>query len=442
MALHMNIKSIEKSGLAMAMFSIIVVSFPLFSLAIKGWVSGVLFLSCALAVYLYFQEWISGPKGYQLRQDFQSLPYVPRLFLCLLCLIFFLPFLSVLLSQALLNDWSIARYDGPSRYIFSLLIFFAIFQFKTVVSILIPYAFPIAAIATFTFLPFLPQTGWAIAIENRLTSYFIDPLIFGQLSLVFGALSFFSIDFNKKRNLFDTLFKVMGGVAGFYLSIKSGSRTGWPAIPFLLVIFILCATGRLRLRAILISVVITVALLLASYQGSSTIREKVSATAHEITTYKWDSLNEHTSVGARISFIRMGVYYFSMRPVSGWGSQSLEPHINDPKLMAFASQETRDELMRVGFHNDFINNMVHFGVLGLISTIFVFIIPFFFFIYSISKKIGVPYSILGIAYIFIQSISCLTYHILDFKFMASFYSLLIAILMGIVMREFRNKSNL
>ena len=434
----MKIKAIEKSGIAMAMFSIIVVSFPLFSLVIKGWVSGILFLSCALAVYLYFQTWVSEPKSCQLIQDFRSLPYVPKLFFCLLCLIFCLPFFSVLLSQALLNDWSIARYDGPIRYILSLLIFFTIFQFKTLVSTFIPYVFPIAAIATFTFLPFFPQTGWAIAHPNRLTSYFIDPLIFGQLSLVFGALSFFSIGFTKKHNLFVTLFKIVGGIAGFYLSLKSGSRTGWPAIPFLVIIFILCATGKLRLKLI----VIAIALLFASYQSSSAVRERVNTTTHEIAVYKWDSVNKHTSVGARISFIRIGLYYFSMRPISGWGNQSLEPYINDPEVTAYASQETRDELMRVGFHNDFVNNMVHFGMLGLISTILVFIIPLCFFIYCIAKKIAISYSIIGIAYIFIQSISCLTYHILDFKFMASFYALLIAILMGIVMREFRNKSNL
>jgi O-antigen ligase len=193
-----------------------------------------------------------------------------------------------------------------------------------------------------------------------------------------------------------------------------------------------------KFKVLVIAMMATLVLSFASYQASSTIRDKVDTLSSELKIYKWNSVNEHTSIGARISFTRIGFYYFWMRPISGWGSETLANNINDEELAAYANQETRDELVRVGFHNDFINNMVHFGLLGLLSTTFIFVIPLFFFIYCMRKRVAVGYARFGIAYILIQSVSCLSYHVLDFKFMASFYALMIAILMGIMMSKFKS----
>jgi O-antigen ligase len=199
----------------------------------------------------------------------------------------------------------------------------------------------------------------------------------------------------------------------------------------------MCLIRGSKLKALLIATIATLMLLAASYQASSVIRYKVDALSNEIRQYSWNSVNEHTSIGARISFTRIGFYYFLMRPISGWGDGALNTHINDAELANYANQETRDELVRVGFHNDFINNMVHFGILGLLSTIFIFVVPLLFFIYCLQKKVAVAYAQFGVAYILVQSISCLSYHVLDFKFMASFYALMISILMGLTMSKFK-----
>jgi O-antigen ligase len=427
----------KKEFFLIGFFSILVSSFPVFSLTIKGWVSAVLFTSSFLAILLYFHHKLCVKDESNIRKELHQLPTIPKIYCYFFCLAFFLPLLSVMLSQFLIGDWVISRFDGPSRYIFSLLVFLVIFQMKTPIEKLFQYSFPVAALITLIASPYLPQTGWAIAFPDRLTNYFIDPLIFGQLCLVFGVLSLASINSGNIKNYPFTLIKFLGAVVGIYLSLKSGSRTGWPAIPILMLWWGISLIRGSKLKALLISMIVTIMLLAISYQISSIIRDKVDSLSHQIGEYSWNSVNEHTSIGARISFTRIGFYYFFKRPISGWGNGSLNEHINDAELANYANQDTRDELVRVGFHNDFISNMVHFGVLGLLSTIFIFTVPALFFIYCLRQRVAVAYAQFGIAYILVQSISSLSYHVLDFKFMASFYALMISILMGVTMSKFK-----
>jgi hypothetical protein len=47
------------------------------------------------------------------------------------------------------------------------------------------------------------------------------------------------------------------------------------------------------------------------------------------------------------------------------------------------------------------------------------------------------YAIVGVGYVLIQSVSSLSYHVLDFKFMASFYALMICLLIGIMVNKLK-----
>ena len=332
-------------------------------------------------------------------------------------------------SQILNGVWDVSRFDAPSRYIFSLVILFALLNFKNTVATLFEYVFPLASLATFLLIPFLPKTGWA-TLDSRLTVYFIDPLIFGQLCLVFGILSLFSINLNGSRPLWINGFKLLGGGIGIYLSLMSQSRTGWLAAPIIFLFWLFsCMRGR-YFKSLIIALVAAMLLSISAYQSSRIVKGRIDSLISEISNYHWNSMNEYSSVGARISWIRIGFHYFSLRPISGWGDENLEFRINDSEVVIYASQATREELMRVGFHNDYIANMVHYGILGLLSILLIFLGPLSFFWYCFYRQIGVRYASFGIAYVLIQAVSSLSYHILEFKFMASFYALMIVVITG------------
>ena len=80
---------------------------------------------------------------------------------------------------------------------------------------------------------------------------------------------------------------------------------------------------------------------------------------------------------------------------------------------------------------------MRYGVGGLVATIAIFFIPFLFFAYYMRNKKVKSYAIVGIGYVLIQLISSLSYHVLDFKFMASFYAMMICLLIGIMVNKLK-----
>jgi O-antigen ligase len=127
-----------------------------------------------------------------------------------------------------------------------------------------------------------------------------------------------------------------------------------------------------------------------------------------------------------------------MRPLSGWGDEGMEQNINDEAISVFASKVSRNGLLVAGFHNDYVANTVRYGIGGLLATIAIFLIPFLFFAHCLRYKSVQSYAMVGAAYVLIQSVSSLSYTVLDFKFMASFYALMIGLLMGVIVNKLKS----
>jgi O-antigen ligase len=411
--------------------------FPLFSLIIKGWVSGTLFFATFIAVILLILPFYKLlPEG-MIRQS--NLFNRDRLSLLTIIFIlaFTLPFFSVALGQLLQGSWNIARYDAPSRYLFAIIIFLVIVRYKTEVHVVLEYTIPASTIITLLLIQFVPTTFWS-SYPERLSNHFIDPLIFGQAVLALGMMSLLMIRFNGNRSLWIVFLQLIGGVAGIYLSLQSGSRTGWLAIPLVIFLWAIYRMPFTEWKTFLFAVALTVLTTFIIYFGSNTMKVRFNDFFSELTNYRWSEMNADTNVGVRISWIRIGWHFFSMRPLSGWGDGTLENNINDEAIAVFASQESRNGILIAGFHNDFTSNAVRYGIGGLAATIAIFFIPFLFFANYLRNEQVKIYALAGMGYVLIQSVSSLSYHVLDFKFMASFYALMICLLIGVMVNKLRS----
>jgi O-antigen ligase len=411
--------------------------FPLFSLIIKGWVSGILFFSTLIAILLFIlylnQKFSNKDRKTKLFFEEDRLSQLAILFVLAFCL----PFLSVLLGQLLQGMWNISRFDAPSRYLLAIIVFFAIVFFGSGLRQVLEFSIPAASIITYLLIPYVPVTVWS-SYPDRLTNHFIDPLIFGQVSLALGVMSILMISPSEKRPWFITLFKLIGGLAGIYLSLRSGSRTGWLAVPLIIFLWVVHYSPFSRWKTVLFAILITSSVVTGMYFGSNTIKSRMYDMRFEIEAYQWNAMNPDTSIAHRISWMRIGLHYFLMRPLSGWGNDSLTNNINDENISVFSSKASRDELLAVGFHNDFIANAVRYGVGGLLATIAIFFIPLIFFAYCLRYHKQVEsFAMIGLAYVLIQSVSSLSYHVLDFKFMASFYALMVSVLIGVIINKVR-----
>jgi len=411
--------------------------FPLLSLIVKGWVSGALFFATLIAAILLLLPFLKHPpEGLRTQSSIFTADPLGR-FSTFFVIAFTLPILSVALGQLLQGSLNVARFDAPSRYLMALVVFIVIARYRSAMPEVLGIAIPAATIITLILIPYVPISHWN-SFPNRLSNHFIDPLIFGQVALALGVMSLLLLGSSKKRSWYITLFQLIGGVVGVYLSLRSGSRTGWLAIPFIVILSIVHYSPFSRWKTIFLAILITSLATIAFYLSSNTAKDRVAAGYSDLKQYQWNAINPETSLGERISWMRIGWHYFSMRPISGWGDEGMEKNINDDAISVFASKVTREGLLVAGFHNDYIVNAVRYGIGGLAAIIAIFLIPFLFFVHCLRYKSVQAYAIVSIAYVLIQSVSSLSYHVLDFKFMASFYALMIALLMGITVNKLKS----
>jgi O-antigen ligase len=117
-------------------------------------------------------------------------------------------------------------------------IFWVIYQRKLTPMSWWKISIPLSLLTLPILTPFLPQNGWATVDPSRFGTYFVDPLTFGRIAIAMACLSFLSIKFTPKHQWPIILLQIIGGLIGVYYSIKSGSRTGWLAVPLIIFIYV------------------------------------------------------------------------------------------------------------------------------------------------------------------------------------------------------------
>jgi len=222
-------------------------------------------------------------------------------------------------------------------------------------------------------------------------------------------------------------------LSGFYLSLTSGSRTGWFNLPIFIgiwVIWILRPALGGKKTALL--VIVLMAFLTGLLSSNHYLLDKFFLAWTEISDYKTNEMNADTSVGMRLSFFRMGITFFIERPFSGWGDLGWMLQINQVELMQFASQNAR-ESPKHGFHNEIITNSVRSGVWGLMASIGIFGVVLKRAIQGLRLKSTGDHRLVSLTLLVFIShlfIVGLTTEITNLVFLSSFIGLTLAVLLG------------
>jgi O-antigen ligase len=336
--------------------------------------------------------------------------------------------LAIFLAQSFRGQYSWAYYDSPAHILICVFVMLAMVKAGPRVVELMSYTFPIANLLALANILINPNLFWGPA---RLSTQALDPLAFGSLSLTFGILSLISIKLHRNKSKLHVLYKLVGFCAGVYLSIASGSRTGWLALPIIGFLWIYFEHVKFTLPTKTIVATSLIAIVISSYFLSETVHQRTDMAAEEITNYHWDTPNSDTSVGARISFARIAVFLLEKKPLSGWGDGNFTSVINDPEL-SFAATETKKMAVKTGLHNEISANMVRSGIWGLISSVALFLIPALYFLNNARSKPEHQRNVafLGLAFLTCQFVSSLSMELLNLRYAASFYGLMLAIFCG------------
>jgi O-antigen ligase len=409
---------IKPSAKQLFVFSLVIS--PLFLLTVKGWMTRIVVVSCLLAIYLVYKCYSKSNK------PSLNTKYPPHL--GLLSAMFVLPFLAIFLAQSFRGQYSWAYYDSPAHILICVFVMLAMVKAGPRVVELMSYTFPIANLLALANILINPNLFWGPA---RLSTQALDPLAFGSLSLTFGILSLISIKLHRSKSKLLVLYKLAGFCAGIYLSIISGSRTGWLALPIVGFLWLHLEHVKFTLPAKTIAVASLITIIISSYFLSENVHQRTNMAVREVTDYHWNEPNTDTSVGDRISFARIAIFLLEKKPLSGWGDGNFASVINDPALN-FAAAETKSAAVKSGLHNEISANMVRSGIWGLISSVALFLIPALYFLNNARSKPEHQRNValLGLAFLTCQFVSSLSMELLNLRYAASFYGLMLSIFCG------------
>jgi len=397
---------------------------PLCLVTVRSWVNAILILGalfCSIDLIIKNRE-----KLNLIPQNNSN-----QLYSRILLFIFSTPIISVATSSILRGDQNIADYDSASRFLLAIPIFIWMQRHNQDAMRVLQISIPFGLIFTLLNQWLIIQPHhWGI---NRMATYFADPLVFGYTSLTLGLISFASIKSSKIDGAILFILKIIGGICGIYLSIKSESRTGWLMIPITFWAWIYYKYNRNEssknsFRLFLIASV----LIFGIFLSNETVQQRLSQAFQNIENYSFSGIAPETSVGYRITFLRIAYDMFLNNPYMGYGDTRQYAQALPTEVNAYASSEAIRLALNAGFHNEIVTQAVRNGLFGLLSSLSLFLVP----AWILSKKIKLSSISLkynassGLIFVFGFMVSSFSTEVFDLKYTASFYALMVALFCG------------
>lgn len=342
-----------------------IVAVPFFYLAIPHWISNISVLATIFAVISIWRQ-----KG--LLENFRS-----NEMKCVL-LFFFIYAIAIIFSQVGRSSFLLRAYVDQTRWIIGLPIFLFLYYKKIDYAKVLDWTLPVCILTAWISSVFIiPSNAWG----NRATVSFMDPLAFGFMNLSVGLMCIASVlvDFFNKKITWNTFIKLLAFAMGVYLSIRSGSRTGWVGLPIGLLL-ILGLIYKKNINQYLVALGFMLSTVFIIYFLSVNVYDKINQAVFEIINYPWfGGVAPDTSVGLRITFYRLGAFYVSQSSFFGWGERGYGIIKDAPELLLFSSQYARDFAYSALFHSEWTTQAVRYGLVGAFAVFWVFCVPVYLF---------------------------------------------------------------
>ncbi len=282
--------------------------------------------------------------------------------------------LSLLLTQVIRGDISLASYDGPIRLLAALPILIAIYKYRINFSKLLSLVIPLALLGIFVFAEFGTHP-----YGDRLTNHYLDPIFWGNYSIILGFMSLVSIQ--SQDYLLLKIYKFSGLALGISMSLMSQSRAGWIAAIIMALVWLVLNRKELTFKKLVVITLISLLalILLFIYVESFTVRFNGAIT--EI----WGWLNKtqtESATGYRLTMWKMTAHLFLQSPWVGYGEFSTLPIDKDFYILSFADAESIKTILCCGPHNEVAAQTLKSGVFGILALLATYVIPMYIFLRS------------------------------------------------------------
>lgn len=326
---------------------------------------------------------------------------------------------AIFLSQSYHQNYSAHPYDTASRFFLAVPIFMFLRRVRFDVISMVQYAFPLAAII-----------GLLVAkelVDGRLLVPFMDLIHFGDFELMLAVLSLLSINWAGRDVLPVRILKIAGFIVGVYVSMKTGSRGGWLALPVFALIYMRYKLGGFSLKSIAATFVIMLVLVSPVYIFNSFIHDRVNEAGHDLVEFKNGNLD--TDTGIRLQLYKAAIIIFLDHPVFGVGPEGFKtemaPMVQSGRITSAAAKLGRGEV-----HNELLSKAAGLGVFGLIAILLIYLVPLRIFYRAMRSGLGQvrQAGMLGLIFVSGFMVFGLTVEVLNLTMATAFYSLTVAVL--------------
>jgi O-antigen ligase len=217
---------------------------------------------------------------------------------------------------------------------------------------------------------FVAYQRWGMGVERP--GGLINSITFGDIMLCMGLMCLAgTLDFAGRSAIWPGL----GALAGLTGSIASGTRGGWIAILFAVVLLVRYGhvlRGRLRKGLALLALALVVSTYFIPQTGA---RERVDEGISDVQQY-FNGGPTYTSVGIRLELWRSAWQLIERHPLLGASIPTVKSEMEG---LVSAGRAHPYVLQFEHFHNDILQALVFGGVAGLLAWGATLVVPFLFF---------------------------------------------------------------
>ena len=420
--------SIEKVSLKLV--AICVLAFPIVFMTVRHGVHLSLFLMLILALIFFYDK-----SRKVANSDNKKL-------ILLIFFTFASLFIATFISQIFRLNLDLAAFDGPFRILIAGIVFLYLRNQQFRYLHLLQISIPIGLLVTLVEVLLNPGSHWG----NRFATYFVDPNTLGSQTFILALIMFLSIASGQGESRWLLLLKLIGGTAGIYVSIYSGSRGAWLTGPFIFLLFLLIQLGDIYraqgnerfIIALQTSLVIITSIILfcLAFYFLDVVYSRVSLAYHQICNW-FEGENLDSPIGTRLDIWKFSFLFASESLLFGYGEEkNMMQLLSNSPLNIPANQFAINTMALAGPHSDILSKLLSSGLFGLFAYLCLLFVPFFFFYTHRNslledKKRAARMGMYYITGIFIAGLSN---EQLSLKYLCTFYGLMTATLLAQVLQ--------
>ncbi|WP_165930958.1 O-antigen ligase family protein [Paralcaligenes ureilyticus] len=207
----------------------------------------------------------------------------------------------------------------------------------------------------------------AVALGLHRPSGFTGVIQFGDLGLAMGVFCVAGLFWAATQARYARQWQlalVLGAVAGGCVSVISGSRGGWIALPLVLVLFLVAFLNRQNLARAMGLVLVLCAGLAILVVTVPSLKTRYTQAVSDV--QKFDDGVADTSIGARLALWDALFIMIPQKPVLGWSEKDY--HIELKRLVA--EKKAKPVILQLAnTHNNYLELWVFQGFIGLLAVL-------------------------------------------------------------------------